>query len=228
MEAGVSCIIPCRNGQAYLLAAIASAVAEGVDEVIVVDDGSTDASAAIAQSACGPVRVLCQAGQGASAARNAGLAVARHGLIAFLDADDLWPAGSMTLRRQALAAEPALDAVYGHVQQFHSPELDAQARSRLICSPGSLAARTFGSIVFRHRVFDRLGTFDVNLGQGEMFDFMARFSDAQLTISCLPDIVLLRRIHGANMMHPSGGGVKGYPRALKAILDRRRLAQPRA
>lgn len=65
MAPGVSCIIPCRNGQRYLGQAIASAVAEGADEVIVVDDGSGDDSAAIAQAAAGPVRLLQQAPLGA-------------------------------------------------------------------------------------------------------------------------------------------------------------------
>src|ERR1700677_2835420 len=82
MPAAVTCILPCRNAQAYLAEAIASAVTEGADEVIVVDDGSTDASAAIATSAPGPVRVLRQTGQGAAAARNAGLALASHDVIA--------------------------------------------------------------------------------------------------------------------------------------------------
>ena len=226
MSPGVSCIIPCRNGRAYLAQAIASAMAEGVDEVIVVDDGSTDDSAAMAQVASAKVRVLRQAQQGAAAARNAGLALARHEVIAFLDADDLWPAGSLALRRGALATEPELAAVYGHVRQFLSPELDETTARRLACPEGTIAARTFGSIFLRRTVFERIGVLDAGIEQGEMFDFMARFSDAGLGILALPEVVLLRRIHGANMMHPAGGGRQGYPRALKALLDRRRREAP--
>jgi glycosyltransferase involved in cell wall biosynthesis len=222
MPAAVTCIVPCRNAQAYLAEAIANAVTEGADEVIVVDDGSTDASAAIAASASGPVRVLRQIGQGAAAARNAGLALASHDVIAFLDADDLWPAGSLALRRDALEATPTLDAVYGHVRQFHSPELDDCTRNRLACPPDAMPARTFGSLLLRRSVFDRIGVFDGSLGVGEMFEFMARFTDMGLTIACLPETVLLRRIHAANMMHPDGDARRGYPRALKAVLDRRR------
>jgi len=226
MIAGLSCIVPCRNAQSYVAEAIASALAERADEVVIIDDGSTDDTIAVAAAAVGPIRILRRAPLGAAAARNAGLAVARHDLIAFLDADDLWPTGSLALRRRILAADSKLDAVYGHTQQFYSPELDVAIRNRLACPSESIAAPTFGSIVFRRSVFERIGELNTSLEVGEMFEFMARFADAGLTITCLPETVLLRRIHAKNSMHPHNAAVKGYPRALKAVLDRRRRTSP--
>ena len=222
MPPRLTCIVPCRNAQAYLGEAITSAVGEGADEVVVVDDGSTDDSAGVAAAAVGPVKVLRQPRQGAAAARNTGLAAASHALIAFLDADDLWAAGSLALRRRVLEADSKLDAVYGHARQFHSPDLDPAARSRLACPPDSFPAPTFGSIVLRRSVFDRLGGFNASLQVGEMLEFMARFADAGLLMTCVPEIVLMRRIHRNNMMRPDGAAAQGYPRALKAVLDRRR------
>lgn len=91
-RATVSVVIPCYNGAAYLRETLESALAQthAPLEVIVVDDGSTDDSAAIAESFGPPVRVIRQENRGESAARNVGVRASRGDWIAFLDADDLW------------------------------------------------------------------------------------------------------------------------------------------
>ncbi|TWT89734.1 putative glycosyltransferase EpsJ [Pseudobythopirellula maris] len=88
----VSVVIPCYNGEAYLREAIDSALEQAHEplEVIVVDDGSTDGSAAIADSYGPPVRVLRQENQGESVARNRGIDESQGEWVAFLDADDVW------------------------------------------------------------------------------------------------------------------------------------------
>jgi glycosyltransferase involved in cell wall biosynthesis len=88
----VSVIIPCYNGARFLRETLGSVLAQThpVCEVIVVDDGSTDDSAAVAESFGPPVRVIRQANQGESVARNRGLDEAQGEWIAFLDADDVW------------------------------------------------------------------------------------------------------------------------------------------
>lgn len=91
MNPAVSIVTPCYNAEPFLRQTIASVLEQTVQplELIVVDDGSTDTSAAIAESYGGLVRVLRQANQGESVARNVGLAAARGDLIVFLDADDV-------------------------------------------------------------------------------------------------------------------------------------------
>ena len=88
----VSVIMPVYNGQAYLAAAIDSVLGQTLrdHELVVVDDGSTDGSAAILAGYGDRIRVLRQANAGVSAARNAGIAAARGDFIAFLDSDDWW------------------------------------------------------------------------------------------------------------------------------------------
>ncbi|MFO0842697.1 MAG: glycosyltransferase family 2 protein [Gemmataceae bacterium] len=88
----ISVVIPCYNGANYLREAIDSVLSQTrpVLEVIVVDDGSTDDSFAIAESYGAPVRVIRQPNQGESVARNRGIDEAKGDWIAFLDADDLW------------------------------------------------------------------------------------------------------------------------------------------
>ena len=88
----VSVIMPCYNGEAFLADAINSVLGQTFQqfELIVVDDGSTDRSAEILASQGDRIRVIRQANQGVSAARNAGIEAAQGEFIAFLDADDYW------------------------------------------------------------------------------------------------------------------------------------------
>lgn len=99
----VSVVIPCFNGEQFLGEALASAQAQTlpVAEILVIDDGSTDGSAALAASFGAPVRVVSQRNAGESVARNRGFDLARGDWIAFLDADDVW-------RPEKLAASAAL------------------------------------------------------------------------------------------------------------------------
>src|SRR5579859_5180997 len=103
----VSVIIPVYNGQQYLAAALDSVVKQDYSplEIIVVDDGSTDESARVAQ-AYPEVRYLYQPNQGAAAARNAGIAAAEGALIAFLDHDDLWMPNKLRLHANYLLDNP--------------------------------------------------------------------------------------------------------------------------
>lgn len=105
----VSILIPCHNGARWLAAALESALAQTHPrcEVIVVDDGSTDASAAIAESfASRGVRLLRQSQRGAAAARNSALRLARGDFLQFLDADDLLHPEKIACQIARLNAEP--------------------------------------------------------------------------------------------------------------------------
>jgi glycosyltransferase involved in cell wall biosynthesis len=88
----VSTIVPVHNGAATLARALESVLAQGDApvELLVVDDGSTDASAAVAQR-FPEVRLLGQPQKGPAAARNAGIRAAAGELLAFNDADDSCP-----------------------------------------------------------------------------------------------------------------------------------------
>jgi glycosyltransferase involved in cell wall biosynthesis len=107
----ISVIIPCYNGARFLRDTLQSVLVQTLPplEVIVVDDGSTDDSAAIAESYGPPVRVIRQSNQGESVARNRAISEARGEWVAFLDADDLWLPEK--LAAQAKLMTPAVGAV---------------------------------------------------------------------------------------------------------------------
>lgn len=90
--------MPLWNKRDYVAASVAGVLAQTREdfELVVIDDGSTDGSRAIVDGFGDPrIRVLAQANAGPGAARNAGIAAARHDWIAFLDADDVWRRGHL-------------------------------------------------------------------------------------------------------------------------------------
>ncbi len=108
----VSVVIPARNAEATIARAIASAIAQTAPphEIIVIDDASTDMTAACALAAGGPLtRIITKAERsGASAARNAGVGAAGGAFIAFLDADDTWEATKTERQLAVMTRHPAM------------------------------------------------------------------------------------------------------------------------
>jgi glycosyltransferase involved in cell wall biosynthesis len=109
MKPRITVVIPCYNAASFLQATIESAVRQSHApfEVLVIDDGSTDQSAAIAGSFGLPVRVISQTNQGESIARNCGIDEAKGDWIAFLDSDDLWLPNKLERQIAAIQADVA-------------------------------------------------------------------------------------------------------------------------
>lgn len=105
----VTVIIPTYNRGACISQAISSVLAQTFDqfEIIVVDDGSTDDTAAILQGFGSAIRVIRQKNSGVSNARNAGIAAARGEWLAFLDSDDLWMPDKLMIQWNDILANPA-------------------------------------------------------------------------------------------------------------------------
>ena len=108
----LSVVLPVFNGASYLAAAIDSVLAQTrpADELIAVDDGSTDDSPAIL-ARYPDFRVISQPNSGCAAARNAGAALASGDAIAFVDQDDIQDADRFARQIDALQADPRLGFV---------------------------------------------------------------------------------------------------------------------
>lgn len=199
LQAIVSVVIPAFNAGKYLQAAVASVLAQtrAASQIIVVDDGSTDDTAAVAQRLPG-VQLYGKAHSGISATRNAGVAQVTGGYIAFLDADDLWLPDKLEKQLALLAAQPGTPGVFGRMRQFISPELPAGQQARFQVDPHPTAGYVAGCLLMEREAFLRVGLFDEALPGGEFIDWMVRARQQGLDMPQVEDLVLLRRIHGAN------------------------------
>lgn len=106
--ARVSVVIPTYNRAAMAARAVRSVLANLIagDEIVVVDDGSTDDTAVMLAEFGDGIRYIRTENRGAGAARNRGIDESRNELIAFLDSDDEWMADKLSLQRSLMAARP--------------------------------------------------------------------------------------------------------------------------
>jgi glycosyltransferase involved in cell wall biosynthesis len=221
----VAIIVPAYNAAAYLAEALRSVLAqEGcrITSIIVVDDGSTDSSAAIAAAHPAPVRLIRQAHSGPATARNRGLAAATEDCIGFLDADDLLPPRSVAARVEALCADPALDAAIGLMTQFISPDLDAPTTAGSRAPDRPTKGLVLGTMLLRCRLFERIGGFDAGLIHGDFIDWYLRARKAGLASRQLDTVVLERRIHRGNLTLRDKAGRKDYLTVVRRHLARQR------
>ena len=229
-ETLVSCIIPAFNHEAYIREAIDSVLAQTrpVPEIVVVDDGSTDATASVVRSYGPRVRYVWQENAGPAAARNRGLAEASGHLFAFLDADDLWLPERMERQLAPLEADPALSFTVCQLQNFWVPELEAEAQVRRQRREGQAAAGyVSGGLVARREAFERVGPFDPALGHGDSADWFLRARAAGLVGILVPQVLVLRRIHPGNRSRAQADASRDeFLHLLKRQIDARRGSQP--
>jgi glycosyltransferase involved in cell wall biosynthesis len=221
-QALVSAIVPVFNGERYLEECLRSAVDQSLPpfEVIVVDDGSTDGSAEIAESFGGPVRCIRQANKGVAGARNQGLSAATGEFVGFIDHDDLWPQGKLESQVAALRARPDLGIVSGRIRVFGGaiPGRDWSATG----DRDSAEAIQLGSRLIRRSVFEEIGPLDESVGTADDLEWLTRARDLGVRIESQDIVTLLYRWHEENISHDIDGLGSAAVDALKISMDRRR------
>lgn len=193
----VSAIIPAFNGIRFIGEALESVLAQDYRpiEVIVVDDGSTDATRTVV-ARFPEVRCLHQENRGPGAARNLGIRESSGTFIALLDQDDLWLPGKLRLQMEPLMRDAELGYTLALtdtalVDGVRPPWLtEAQLNDPTGCFPGALVAR--------RALFERFGLFDESLTCSSDADWFFRMKDAGVKSERIQQVLLRRRIHGAN------------------------------
>ncbi len=226
MDQLVSIVIPTHNGQRYIGATLDSVLAQKHRplEILVVDDGSTDATAQIVTGYAREVRLIEQDQRGHPAARNTGIRAAAGEFLGFLDHDDLWSPDKLERQMACFEHDPALDLVFGHIQNFFTPEMPLEERRRLAVPLRPLPGLLQGAMLARRRSFDRVGLFDEERSVGDFLDWYGRAMLAGMKIEILPETMVYRRIHANNYQRANNHRRREYLRAVKDLLDRRREA----
>lgn len=211
----VSVIIPTYNSANYLGEALTSVLQQSYQpcEIIVIDDGSTDATPAVvaefqqrlaqetADPEAVPLRYGHQANAGPATARNHGVRLAQGNLFAFLDADDWWHPQKLAHQVARLAAEPALGYVFSHMV-VHLETASAW--------PVSLNQAHYqneppcilpSALLVRRAVFLQVGYFDEHYRYSDDTDWFLRAKDAAVPYAIVPKPLVYKRIHEQNLSH---------------------------
>ena len=207
-EGVVSVVIPVYNGEALLAAAIDSVLEQDYRpiEIIVVDDGSTDRSAAVA-SAYSAVRCIRQENRGLAAARNVGLREASGEFVVFCDHDDLLLPNALARGVDHLRAHPDCAFAFGHfVRVDHEgapietpdPPAPTDDPYRELLRRRDFVIAVPASVTYRRAVFERFAAFDGSLRACEDLELYLRIARTS-AICQFPEPVAAYRRHPGSM-----------------------------
>jgi glycosyltransferase involved in cell wall biosynthesis len=214
----VTCVVPVWNGETHLPQALDSIFAQSFREfeVIIVDDGSTDGTAAIIAAQTKPLRLIRQENAGPVVSRNRGITAASGDLIAFLDCDDLWEPWKLELQVAAFASNPGLAACTGLVREFMEDESPPRA---------AVAGNIASAMMMSRRAVKQVGPLNQNLNHADILEWLLRARAAGCQEVVLPEVVTLRRRHAGNRSQfYNARARREYLGVLKANLDRHRQA----
>lgn len=201
----VSVVIPAHNAAGTLGQALASLRAQTFSawEAVVVDDGSTDNTSAVAAHQAGQdgrIRLLRQPRGGVSAARNTGIAAARYDWLVFLDADDTLAPEYLSRMTRVIAADASLDIVHcGSVRVTpdgrrrppdFAPPLDSGPFEVL----GRQCAFAVHACVVRRSLVQAVGGFDPGLATHEDWDLWHRLARAGARFGSVPEVLAIYRM----------------------------------
>jgi glycosyltransferase involved in cell wall biosynthesis len=208
----VSIIIPCYNMARYLGEALSSALGQTFPyfELLIIDDGSTDATPEIASGILADrrVRYIRQDNMGLSAARNKGIALSRGEFIALLDADDIWEPEKLAVQLSMFDTMPQCGLVFTDFSTFDEHGIIALEKNSVILDNldhldfETLFSRNNfiypSTVMIRREMFDSAGPFDVSLKSAEDYDMWLRIAQVSRLVGIGLRLAKIRQ-HGDNM-----------------------------
>ncbi len=206
----VSVVIPLYNCEAFAAEAIQSVLAQTYKnfEIIVVNDGSTDGSAAAVRPFREKIRYIEQKNSGSAVARNSGVNMAKGELIAFLDADDVWLPHRLEAHVEQFQLDPKLGLAHSDRVLFDSAtgqEFPEDDFMHLKGRDGYILRELFEynfictqSVMMRKACFDAVGLFDSNFRAAQDYDLWLRTCE-KYKARYIPGVVTRYRIHSGQI-----------------------------
>ena len=214
-----SVVIPAYNAAKTLEEALSSILGQSPPpaEIIVVDDGSTDATIAVARRIAPSAIVTSQTNQGCGAATNVGILMAASPILAFLDADDIWLPGKAAAQLRFLGQSPEAAGIFSRAQTFKGP-----LPSEKLGQPFDLWSRT--TMMIRADAARQIGPMiDPPGGRGDTIDWIARGRELGLRLEILPDVLAMRRIRPGSLSYGRDSEKdRGYLHTVRRALERKR------
>ncbi len=219
----ITALVPMFNAEQYVGEALDAILSQTTPpaEVLAVDDGSTDGSAAVVASFGSAVRLVSRANGGVSAARNTGFAAASHPWIAVCDNDDVWLPTKLERQVEAVRANPNVGVVFTWLTEFLSPEIPPE--SVITRAPMELATGPLISTMLAHRhALDAVGPFDEKQRVGDWIEWYARLIDTDVVAYTVPEVLARRRHHLNNNSNREAAHKREMLSVMRAHLERRR------
>jgi len=210
MNRRVSVIIPTYNYGHYLSEAVNSVLSQTfpIDEIIVVDDGSTDNTEETVRTFGDKVMYVRKENAGLSAARNTGIEHSTGDLVAFLDADDIWYPEKTEKQVALFEVDEEIGMTYSCVREFESDTgetittwcegKEGWLADDLLRFEGAAVIAVGSTGLIRRDVFEKVGKFDMELRHSEDWDLSYRIS-REFKIGFVREILVDYRNHGQNM-----------------------------
>ncbi|MBN8822211.1 MULTISPECIES: glycosyltransferase family A protein [unclassified Spirosoma] len=229
MSQSISVVIPVYNAAPYITECIESVLAQTYQpqQIIVINDGSTDQSLdkLMPYAQKGLIQLQTRENRGVSTTLNEAIDLAEGDLIAFLDADDVWLPHKLQQQLTCLQTNPSLDACFGYVRQFISPDLPSAVQAGIHCPPEPQPGWLKQTMLIYRTAFGKTGLFNTLYHTGDFIDWFMRAKEAGLQYDMLPDTVTLRRLHRSGLASQPQYQ-KEFVHILKAALDRRANHSP--
>ncbi len=217
----ISVVIPAWNASRYIGEAVDSVLSQSAapDEIIIVDDGSTDDTSERVRKFGSRVTLVAQSNAGVAAARNRGIAAAHGEAVALLDADDLMASRRLELQRAVLADDPHCAIALGKQLTFRSeqerPALDDSAVNPAV-RPGYVPS----AAMIRVSAFGLVGPFDAGLRIGDFLDWITRAKSRGAPITEMEQVVAYRRLHEGSLSRSAGTQYADLVRKLRGNIEK--------